>query len=260
MNVLLVTHDSTLTEQLHERFSKRFGRELKLQTAEGALYALTMLERDTPDLIVSSKHLSDMSGLDFHEIVRDDTSAKDVAFILLDPSASAVTPSNLSRFLEEHAHPADILRAAFELLLANGRVHDTRRAPRDRLHATARHGDAKVSGTLEIFTLFDLVVSLTQRENSGSLYVIFGSGEAVMFLEKGRFVHAEFDEMVGEEAVVRIFAEADIYKNAEFHFEPNDTPLSSDSTTIHTSVQALLLKVAVALDHERETVLQPAGG
>ena len=116
----------------------------------------------------------------------------------------------------------------------------------------------KVSGTLEVFTLFDLVVSLTQKENSGKLYVLLGDTESAMFFEKGRFVHAEFEGIVGEGAVVRIFAEADKYTDAEFFFEPSETPLPRGSTTIRSTVQELLLKVAVELDHEREAALQSA--
>ncbi len=255
MKVLTAMTDVTFAASLHERFEKRFGAELEIQNAEGALYALTMLERDTPDLIISSKDLGDMSGLDFHEIVRDDSSAKDVAFILLDPDAQQLASSSSDKFLEERAHPADILKAAFELLIANGHIREDRQMPRNQLRSTLQRNDAKVSGTLEVFTLFDLVVSLTQKENSGKLYVLLGDTESAMFFEKGRFVHAEFEGMIGEQAVIRIFAEADKYKDAEFYFEPSELP--KNSTTIHATVQELLLKVAVELDHEREAALHP---
>ena len=247
--------DVAFARSLHERFEKRFSDELEIQNAEGALYALTMLERDVPDLIISGKDLGDMSGLDFREIVRDDSSAKEVAFILLDPDAGQLASSDLDGFLEERAHPADILKAAFELLIANGHIKEDRQAPRDRLRSTLQRSDAKVSGTLEVFTLFDLVVSLTQKENSGRLYVLLGDTESTMFFDKGRFVHAEFEGVAGEDAVVRIFAEADNYKDAEFYFEPS-TSLQG-SNTIHSTVQELLFKVAVELDHEREATLQP---
>lgn len=257
MKVLTAMTDVAFARSLHERFEKRFGAELEVQNAEGALYALTMLERDTPDLIISGKELGDMSGLDFHEIVRDDSSAKDVAFILLDPDATQLASSNSDKFLEERAHPADILKAAFELLIANGHIKEDRQVPRNRLRSNLQRNDAKVSGTLEVFTLFDLVVSLTQKENSGRLYVLLGDTESMMFFERGRFVHAEFEGVVGEDAVVRIFAEADRYKDAEFYFEPSEVPLPQGSTTIHSTVQELLLKVAVELDHEREAALHP---
>ena len=257
VKVLTVMSDAAFATTLQERFSQRFGDELSLQHAQGALYALTMLERDTPHLIISGKDLGDMSGLDFYEIVRDDTSAKDVAFILLDPDAKQLASSHLNKFLEERAHPADILRAAFELLIANGHIREDRQVPRHRLRSTLHRNDAKVSGTLEVFTLFDLVVSLTQKENSGRLYVLLGDTETVMFFEKGRFVHAEYEAIIGEDAVVRIFAEADKYKDAEFFFEPSNVPLPQGSSTIHTTVQELLLKVAVELDHERESALHP---
>ncbi len=257
MKVLTAMTDVTFARSLHERFAKRFGGELEIENAEGALYALTMLERDTPDLIISGKELGDMSGLDFHEIVRDDTSAKEVAFILLDPDATQLASSDSDKFLEERAHPADILKAAFELLIANGHIREDRQVPRNRLRSNLQRNDAKVSGTLEVFTLFDLVVSLTQKENSGRLYVLLGDTESAMFFEKGRFVHAEFEGVVGEDAVVRIFAEADKHKDAEFFFEPSEAALPKNSHTIYTTVQELLLKVAVELDHEREAARHP---
>lgn len=245
--------DDTLTAELRKRFVGRFGGVLELHVAREALYALTMLEREPPDLIVSGKQLGDMSGLEFHEIIRDDASTKALAFILLDSDAPPLEPAHLAISLDERAHPADVLRATFELLAE--RVPDDRNRPREGPPPAAspvRRGDAKVSGTLEIFTLFDLVVSLTQKKNSGYLFVSLGDYEALMRLDQGCLVHAEFGGLTGEAAVVRIFAAADTHHNAEFRFEPSSVPVPRGDVTIHATVQELLLKVAVELDHERE--------
>lgn len=151
------------------------------------------------------------------------------------------------------AHPADVLEAAFSLMVAGGRLEDAPRPFHGAFPGGQRGGrDVKVSGTLEVMTLFDLVMSLTQKRNSGRLYLLLGRVEALLAFEQGRFVHAEYQELTGEAAVMKIFWEAELRPSAEFFFEPSGVRLPPGGATLHTSVQEVLLKVAVGLDHRRE--------
>lgn len=107
-----------------------------------------------------------------------------------------------------------------------------------------------MSGTLEVMSLFDLVLSLTQKRNSGRLYLLLAGVEALLVFQQGRFVHAEYEQETGETALLHIFLEAERHPEAEFFFEPSP-PLPQEGMTLHAPVQELLLKVAVALDHRR---------
>jgi CheY-like chemotaxis protein len=68
---------------------------LYTQHAPSGLYALTMLERERPDLIVSKEDLGDMSGHELLEIVREDGSTNDTVFVLLAENASNLGPNDV---------------------------------------------------------------------------------------------------------------------------------------------------------------------
>jgi CheY-like chemotaxis protein len=68
---------------------------LYTQHAPSGLYALTMLERERPDLIVSCEDLGDMTGHELLEIVREDGSTNDTVFVLLADNASNLGPNDV---------------------------------------------------------------------------------------------------------------------------------------------------------------------
>lgn len=255
MNVLVVTADLTQAEALAARFRKRLPHALVFRHADSVPEALTQMRAALPDIVISARETQGVGGLELLQRVRGDSGLSEVAFILLDGGAlPRFSPSRLEVVLGEDAHPADVLEAAFTLLVTNGRYHEEERfhgaLPG---HARARRGrEVKVSGTLEVMTLFDLVLSLTQKRNSGRLYLLLGDVEALLVFQQGRFVHAEYEDKTGEMAVLRIFLEAERHPDAEFFFEPTLSRLAQGGVTLHTSVQELLLKVAVELDHQRE--------
>jgi CheY-like chemotaxis protein len=89
----LVVMDSSLeTLELCDELT-RAG--LYTQHAPSGLYALTMLERERPDLIVSCEDLGDMTGHELLEIVREDGSTNDTVFVLLADNASNLGPNDV---------------------------------------------------------------------------------------------------------------------------------------------------------------------
>jgi CheY-like chemotaxis protein len=89
----LVVMDSSLeTLELCDELT-RAG--LYTQHAPSGLYALTMLERERPDLIVSCEDLGDMTGHELLEIVREDGSTTDTVFVLLAKNASNLGPNDV---------------------------------------------------------------------------------------------------------------------------------------------------------------------
>ena len=52
-------------------------------SATSASFALTTLERDRPDLIVSGNRTEDMDGVEFCSIIRSDPATHDIPFLLL---------------------------------------------------------------------------------------------------------------------------------------------------------------------------------
>lgn len=250
MNILVVTPNDKQAAEIESRFAKRLGDELTFEHVLSGVQALKCLTRSRADLIVSANATVDITGVELLTRVRQ--LEPELAFILLDRSAlSRVSTTRFDAVLDTAAHPADVLEAAFSLLVSNGQYQDNTRPFHGAFRKGKRPG-VKISGTLEVMTLFDLVLSLTQKRNSGRLYLLIGSVEATLVFEQGRFVHAAYQELTGEAAVLKIFLEAELRPSTEFFFEPAEVHLPPGGATLHTSVQEILLKVAVELDHQRE--------
>ena len=92
MKALVVMDSSLETLELCDELT-RVG--LYTQHAPSGLYALTMLERERPNLVVCGEDLGDMDGQELLGIVREDTSMNDVAFILLSGDAVEELENNL---------------------------------------------------------------------------------------------------------------------------------------------------------------------
>jgi CheY-like chemotaxis protein len=280
MKALMIMPDM-LASTVPDAFAKA---GFKVQLAECGVFALTMLERDTPNLIVCGDHLGDMSGREMYEIVRSDPAFATVLFILLDGSAEEkIVDTKVDLELSWMTSPGDIVRSARDLLgmsmspvsskpaaekLVNNRSAALAKSSTptstginvSRSESMFGSGNAMknrtvgASGTLEIFTLFDLAVSLTSNSKIGTLHIRIASEEGSIFFFKGALTHAEFKHLVGEAALMAIFSMADQYKSdTEFIFEPREfETLPSDCSTIQTSIDKLLFNVAVNLDHQRE--------
>jgi CheY-like chemotaxis protein len=108
----LVVMDSSLeTLELCDELT-RAG--LYTQHAPSGLYALTMLERERPDLIVAKEDLGDMTGHELLEIVREDGSTNDTVFVLLAANASNLGPNDV--LMAPNASNQEIIHRS-ELLL-----------------------------------------------------------------------------------------------------------------------------------------------
>ncbi len=306
----LMVMPSMLLSNVPDAFAKA-GFQIHL--AENATFALTTLERDQPDLIVSSDQLGDMTGRDLYEIVRSDPAMNAVTFILLDGTTDmklSDSPKDLE--LSWMTTASEIVKAAKDLLglsnavapvsskppatsltskaplpprdnqgsagplnkgaLGAGAVSNPGQQPKEtpakpatifpsKAVSTSRTGQGGMksrqvgaSGTLEIFTLFDLAVSLTSNLKIGKLFVRIVEDEGMIFFYRGALTHAEYKTLTGETALLKIFADADEFKSdTEFIFEP----LESDSLpqpfhSITNTIDKLLFSVAVELDHQRE--------
>ncbi len=260
MRVLALFADRQQGRALGERFYARFGDKLDMHVLPDAFSATEKLERFTPDLIICAAKVGKMKGLDFHAFIRRDPKFQQAAFILLDSDAKDKLASPLSAALHTYAPPEEVLRAAFKLMLSNGKLRDTRHDSREHtpvntpLRASGRPdmtSSAKASGSFEVLTLFDLVTSLTQKKNSGTLLLRLGLTNATLVFDAGQLVHARFGSASGEAALISSFLAAESDPDASYEFVKDSPPLPEEAYTLHAPVQELLLTVAVKLDHHR---------
>ncbi len=111
----------------------------------------------------------------------------------------------------------------------------------------------QLRGTVDIDTLYDLIISLTHNNKSSKLLIYVGFSEATLLIHKGRLVHAEFNRFVGEEGLMQMLAKAESYPSMDFMLEPFEREnVPEELLTIRTPTQRLLLETAAELDHRRE--------
>lgn len=83
-------------------------------------FALTMLERDRPDLIVSEVQIQDMDGYELCSIIRADPATRDVPFLLLTGPAGPVPGSaaraGVSRVIAGRFNVSTLVSQVGELL------------------------------------------------------------------------------------------------------------------------------------------------
>jgi len=244
MKVLLVISEPAQAAELSKVCA---GANISCQLAEGGFYALTMLERDKPDAIVASKDVLDMAGLDFYEIVRSDESLEATAFVLLDEDAAPSLSDSNDLVLNQNASALHVVNA----LLSIKSSSEEPALPKTIMQPRS----PQISGTLEVLTLFDLMMSLNQNRHSGKLYLRIADEEATVVLRSGEIVHAEIQAFTGEQALIQIFLLSEGTQDTEFYFERMTNDPSLDAfNSIKQSSKELLFKVAIELDHMREKI------
>jgi CheY-like chemotaxis protein len=240
----------TLNAQRAEGFSSHFlNLGFECQTTDDALYALTALERDQPDLIVCEADAGSMSGQEFHEIVRSEPHLNSVVFVLLDAAVRLSGPLDL--VLPFDATPDEIAAIARTTLVNLGRLEPDR-FEKGSLRSSSN--DPQLTGTFEVLSLFDLIVSLTHGQKSGDLCIQLASAEAKITIRSGRVTHATYQGKVGEDALLLTFTAVEKDQGAEFVLRGlHATDKAQSAHTINTPIDQLLLKVAVGMDHHKKT-------
>jgi CheY-like chemotaxis protein len=276
----LMIFPGMLASSIPDAFSKA---GFKVELAETGVFALTMLERDKPDVIVSADYLGDMTGREMYDIVRSDAALNEVLFILLDGAAETRIPDSKTDLeLSWMSTTNEVVRAVKDLIemskvktvvAATKPVAEKISAPilterpmlgnppirlkRDfdfQSEKAMKNRTIGASGTLEILTLFDLAISLTSNSKIGMLHIRIVKEQGHIFFYKGSLTDANFKGLQGEAALLAIFAMADEFKSdTEFIFEPLElASLPPEVSSIKTSIDKLLFNVAVELDHQRE--------
>lgn len=98
-----------------------------------------------------------------------------------------------------------------------------------------------MTGTLGLFSLVDLFQLLASSSRTGRLAVDHPNGKARVYFDKGRVVHAEFGNLLGEEAVYALFAD----ERGSFEFQIG---LPAPEESVSTSTENLMLEAIRRLD------------
>ncbi|ADD27671.1 DUF4388 domain-containing protein [Meiothermus ruber] len=217
-----------------------------VQVEDSALYAMTLLERHRPDVIVSTASLSDLAGAEFFEMVRSDPQLALVPFVLLDHTTPAKV-GDLDLVLPPDTPAAEVVRSAYKLILELTR----------KTHApeAANPATQGIQGRLGDMSLFELAQWLAKSAKTGRLRVEVEGESASWLFSKGQLIHAEYAGKSGEDAVLHLLLQVENRPSGHFHFEPlTEADFFLEPITIRKSTDQLLLSMAVEMDHRQQGI------
>lgn len=244
--------------------------------ATSGSFALTMLEWEQPDLIVSYAKVQDMDGYELFTMVRRDPATKDTPFLLLAgrdrPIALAATEAGVDMTVTGDFTLATVMSRIAELLgdappaaparhaeppaasPAKGPVKMPARAPAvppaaPPAKTAAEPARSSFQGSLGVMDLTELTQVISLGVKTGELLLSLSGGEGSILFEAGRVVHAEFSGRTGEPAFAALVVASQREGEARFCFNRAERDaLAGRPRTISRSVEQLLLSVAQEID------------
>jgi CheY-like chemotaxis protein len=247
--------------------------------ATSGSFALTMLERNRPDLVVSRVAVPDIDGYELCSIIRKDPSMTGVRFLLLagphDDEPEARIEEKPDQLLAGDVPIAAIVSEATRLLRATpappasgatpaalpaspasppptpATVASATPAALPAIAAASPEPAGGLRGSLGVMDLPDITQAIALGNKTGHLMVTLSSGRGVIVFDRGRVVHAEFFGLIGEIAFVALLAVTQGEGHGNFAFNPSEPGTTSATRTIHRDLKQLLLSVAAELDEGR---------
>jgi CheY-like chemotaxis protein len=237
----------------------------EVTSATSASFALTTLERDRPDLIVSGSRTEDMDGVEFCSIIRSDPTIHDIPFLLLSgpkrPTPWAVAQAGVDMLLAGDFVVSAVLDRIAKLL-RHVALQTTSGAPASSSPGTrpaARvappspgPGGRTFEGSFGVLDLTEVTQAIALGGKTGRLALTLTVGDGSLLFDAGRVVHAEFAGRTGEAAFAAMVSSAQFDPEGSFRFKPAEAlPAGTVPRTIQKSVDQLLLSVASEIDEGR---------
>jgi CheY-like chemotaxis protein len=211
-----------------------------------ASFALTMLERDRPDVIVSRANIPDIDGWELCSIIRSDASMSGVLFLLVasvdDHVPEQVMENGPDRMLVGDFTAATIVSEVVSLV---GTQPPPPPAPPT---STAPPPASGLRGALDVMDLPNLTQAIALGGKTGCLALALPSGEGLIVFDRGRAVHAEFGLLTGEPAFAALVVAAEREGRGSFAFSSWERLAPDQSRTIRRSLEQMLLAAATEMD------------
>jgi len=227
-------------------FSRRITDALKQEGFEvihstQSAYALTMLEYETPALILCSTSLREMNAHELPPIIHADPKTAHVPVIALgdggDQALMAAFRSGCADYVDKRLGPELIASQIKTFLRSNAEGFQ----PVQMLGSS----DTALSGSLSHMDLPGVVQMLSHTRQTGSLYVNSHVIDGIMFFESGNIIHAESGDLIGDPAVVQIVKFCNGMDTGSYKFMPGE---SAATRTVLRSGTELMLEALRELD------------
>jgi DNA-binding response OmpR family regulator len=262
--VLIVDADPTKLQALKAALTTA---AYHVTSATSASFALTTLERDRPDLIVSGNRTEDMDGVEFCSIIRSDPATHDIPFLLLSgptrPTPWAVAQAGVDMLVAGDFIVSTVLDRISKLLrhVAPQAEPGLPAPPPLPPRVTVQRGEAGTrtfEGSFGVLDLTEVTQAIALGGKTGRLSLELEAGEGSLLFDSGRVVHAEFDSRTGESAFAAMVSAAQSDPGGTFRFKPSvELPAGSGPRTIHKSVDQLLISIASEIDEGRAAAAMP---
>jgi len=241
-------------------------------SATSASFALTTLERDRPDLIVSGNRTEDMDGVEFCSIIRSDPATHDIPFLLLSgpkrPTPWAVAQAGVDMLLAGDFVVSAVLDRIAKLLrhvavknqpatLAPPAALSPQPLPSKVALSRTEAAERTLEGSFGVLDLAEVTQAIALGGKTGQLSLQLAAGEGTIVFDSGRIVHAEFGGRNGESAFGAMSSSAQFDPAGTFRFKPGAELPASCPRTIQKSVDQLLLSVASEIDEGQATAGMP---
>ena len=186
-------------------FSRRLSEALKKEgfevlTSSQAAYSLTMLEWNTPSVILCATNLREMNVYEIAPLLRADAKTVNIPLIAVgnggDQSLMEAFRRGCDDYVDRRRGPEDIAAHVRAFLLS--RVEGFQ--PTQMVPSAL----TTLTGDLSRLDLPGVVQMLNQARQTGALNINSGDTDGVIYFDAGELSHAECGPLFGDEAVIHI--------------------------------------------------------
>lgn len=207
--------------------------------APSGAFALTMLERARPDVIVSWLRIEDMPAYELCAIVRSDPMTRTVPFILLTDRGPS-SPEVIAQAVADLPAVEDPATAGSS---SDGSVHPESESSVGTHVAAGLAVAPFIPDALQTTELREAFLAVTDGKKTGRLVASVGAAEGTLVFKAGRLVHAEFERQRGEVAVTSLLVAATSGPCGRYRFLPWDgSEVPRRTWTIDHGAEQLLLR------------------
>jgi CheY-like chemotaxis protein len=216
-------------------------------------FALTMVERERPHLIVSRVRIPDIGGLELCAIIRSDPALAGVRLLLLAEEAEDVseetTRTQVDHIMVGEFDPDQLVQAV-QRLLAEAPAAKTGAAP---VTVGTKSAQRALRGSLGVMDLAEVTQAIALGLKSGQLMLTLAAGPGVIVFDRGRVIDAQFGRLRGEPAFAALLNASHRESDGSFCFNPQSGEHQGQAVerTIDRSVESLLLATAAEIDEGR---------